>query len=151
MECSDVNFYTLHHRLVALSISLIGQRESIHSYFRALADIPQPDDKNVCSDFREYQFIIPISSCHLVLSINSLASMFCGIFLIWTVMLPSKRTTEMVIKTISGLKRILIKLILIKEELEKACPGVVTCADIVQRWRYAGLFLILNLPTLSLF
>ena len=48
-------------------------------------------------------------------------------------MLPSKRTTEMVIKTISDLKRILIKLILIKEELEKACPEVVTCADIVQR------------------
>ncbi|KAL0009128.1 hypothetical protein SO802_010630 [Lithocarpus litseifolius] len=32
--------------LVALSISLTGRRESIHSYFRALADIPQPDDKN---------------------------------------------------------------------------------------------------------
>ena len=86
----------------------------------------------------------------LVLSINSLASMFCGIFLIWTVMLKSFWTTEMVIKTISDLKRILIKLILIKEELEKACPGVVTCADIVQRWHYASLFFILNLPTLSL-
>ncbi|XP_030962032.1 hypersensitive-induced response protein 1-like isoform X2 [Quercus lobata] len=37
--------------LVALSISLTGRRESIHSYFKALADIPQPDEKNAKSAY----------------------------------------------------------------------------------------------------
>ena len=45
-------------------------------------------------------------------------------------MLLSFWTTTMVIKSISGLKDF-DKIDFIKEELEKACPGVVTCADIV--------------------
>ena len=48
-------------------------------------------------------------------------------------MLPSFWTTAMVIKLFQTLKDF-DKIDFIKEELEKACLGVVTCTDIVQRW-----------------